>query len=164
MSNVTVCFFVNLLSSPDSLMKEIILVWTYSKWSWLPDTRQYFHFLSLSHIPRQDIHHDWQRQHHSEPRHCALCHFLALQAHQWAQREDGHTLLSPCVCGGNLWKRWGAERLAVWGVNRQSAGRPVAGNPSERGSHLWHSGERHPISPLSLCSLILSFSLWVIKY
>lgn len=115
--------------------------------------------LSLSYVPRQDIHHDWQRQLHSESRHCALRHFLALQAHQREKGEDWHAVLSPRVCCGNLWERRRAEGPAVRSVNRQPAGGPVTGNPSEGGSHLRHSGERRSVSPVFLCWLSLSFPL-----
>lgn len=114
---------------------------------------------------RQDIHHDWQRQQHAEPGHRALCHFLALQAHQRAQREDGDPLLRPSVGGGNLREGRGAEGPAVGGLNGKPAGRPVPGHPPERGSHLWNSGtERCDLLRLFLCSPILSFFLWVMQY
>lgn len=124
-----------------------------------------FHSFSpfFLHILRQDIHHDWQRQFHSELGHRALRHFLALQANQWTQGEDGDALLGPSVRGGNLWKRRGAERLAVGGVNGERTGRPIPGNPPERGSHLRHSGMTHSTSSL-FCSLILSLSLQIIQY
>lgn len=89
---------------------------------------------------RQDVHHDWQRQQHAEPGHRALRHFLALQAHQRAQGEDGDALLHPSVGGGNLREGRGAEGPAVGGLNGKPAGRPVPRHPPERGSHLWNSG------------------------
>lgn len=95
---------------------------------------------SLS-LTRQDIHHDWLRQLHAEPWHCALCHLLAVQAHQRAQGEDWHSLLGTGVSRGNL--RQGREPAgpAFWCPHRQSAGRPVARCLPAWGPHLRHTGQ-----------------------